>query len=352
MNIASNGRDDPTIAWIVDDEVVVAQLDPESGSLTGERDVSGSRAPVRHPIERPALAVRPDGLVDVAFTSFAAGGGSVYYTTWDGQTAAEPALLSGAPLPETNLVHMTLTADGLPVVSWLEDSTLSVAVSHNGSLQEIESVDELVCDCCNQAPLTFADTLVVAYRDLEVIDGLDVRDVVLTRSEQGGTKFGAPIRIADDPWQISGCPFSGPSAVVIGDEMVVAWMDARQSVHPDQDSSTIWVDRSNDGGASFGPDLALTDAGLHRWPVLAVDSAENLHVVWVTQGTEGGIVHAASADRGKSFGATRSLVPYSSDGGSPRAPSIVAAGRYLFLTWADNNGGSVAAWPIESLSAG
>jgi hypothetical protein len=134
--------------------------------------------------------------------------------------------------------------------------------------------------------------------------------------------------------------------------MVVAWMDARQVAHPNQDSSTIWVDRSSDGGATFGKDLALTNGGFHRWPVIAVDDQEHLHLVWVTQGVEGGIVYSRSMDGGRSFGDTLTLVSYSEEAGSPRAPSVSVVDGRLFLTWADNNGGNVAAWPIASLIEG
>jgi hypothetical protein len=348
-NVATNGTDAPIVAWIAGDEVVVATLDLGLGELAMQTDVSGDTKPVRHPIERPALGVRPDGTSDIAFIEPSDGGGSVYHTTWDGEVTGVPSLVSGPPLPETNLVHMTHDPDGFPVLSWLEDSTLSVARYEDGSLVEFERVDDLTCDCCHQAPLFVGNSLVVAYRDLVLVDDVAIRDVSVVRSAADETNFGAPVLVADDHWELMGCPFSGPSAVTVDGDLVVAWMDARQSVHPDQASSTIWVDRSADEGITFGVDLPVTDGGIHRSPVMAVDGQDRLHLVWVTQGMEAGLSYAMSMDGGRSFGDIRALVSYSADTGSPKSPSMVVHDGSLIMTWVDNRGGNVAVWALDDL---
>lgn len=114
VNVTSNG-DELALGWITHDEVMVARLDPGTGDLAGERAVNGSVTPIAHPIERPALAFRDDGTLDVAFTSLVGGGGSVYLSTDGG----EPEPISGPARPETNLVHMTTAPDGSLWMAWL-----------------------------------------------------------------------------------------------------------------------------------------------------------------------------------------------------------------------------------------
>jgi len=133
------------------------------------------------------------------------------------------------------------------------------------------------------------DDPVAFYRDQELTAEGTVRDVVARWSADGGSTYSSVVGIADDHWYLEGCPFSGPSALQIDGEIVVTWMDGRQSIHPEQDSTTIWIDNSSDGGRTFGPDRALSDGGIHRWPMLARDRNGVLHIVWESQGNDGGI---------------------------------------------------------------
>jgi len=348
VNVASNGEHFPVVAWTSPGMVSVAELDLDRAQIGPGTDVSGEIDPFPHPIERPAIAIRRSGEVDIAFTTLVGGGGSVYRTSWDREAAEPPTLVSGAPRPETVLVHAAHTPDGALVLSWLEDSTLSIAIPDaDGMLIELEMVDDLTCDCCNPVPVVSGDELVVAYRDLERSGTATFRDVVIVRTEDGGVNF-EMVPVADDRWDLNACPFSGPAVVSSGGELVVAWMDARQSVHPDQSSSTIWVDRSTDGGRNFGDDLAVSRTGINRWPVLAVDETGTLHIVWEMQGPDGGILYAYSTDGGRSFSPPSVLVSHQPGSGAPGVPSVVVHHRRLIVSWTDATGGHVAVWDLDT----
>lgn len=344
LSVAGARDGDAVVAWKTETAVLIARFDPDSGELSQPTEVQGADRPFAHPIERPAVAVDDSGTVHVAFTAHAEGGGSVVYRTWDGTAVGGPGVISGEARPETNLVHITL-GDGGPVLSWLEDSTLSVGFGEGSIVAEVESVDDLTCDCCNPAPLVLSDGLFVGYRDRDLVDGEVVRDVTVVRSADG-LEYSPPLRVADDHWFLDACPFSGPSAIDLDGTIVMAWMDARQSVHPDQRGTTIWVDRSIDGGATFGTDLAVSGPGIHRWPVMAVDAKGAVHLVWETQGADGGILHAVSLDGGRSFGSPRTLVR--SDR-APRTPSVDVHGEALIVTWVDSTGGQVARYDLGDL---
>ena len=341
-NVATNGTDSPVVVWITADHVMASTLDLTAGELVETREVDGGVVPIAHPIERPAVAVRGDGSVDIAFTSFQGSGASVFYVG----NGSQPVVISGDPKVETNLVHVALVDDS-PVWAWLEASTLSVGITGSGTVTERELVDDETCDCCNPVPTMAGDALVISYRDFDTVDGEIVRDVVAIASTDGGDSFGEVVAVADDHWFIAGCPFSGPSSIVIGDELIVAWMDGRQSVHPDQQTSSIWVDRSSDGGATFGTDVEVTRDGLNRWPVMGVDDNGIVHMVWETAGADGGLSYATSSDDGRTFQVRDLLVSRSpGDGGAPTSPSIAIQEDLLIVTWATSGVGHVGVWRI------
>lgn len=344
MNLGSNGIDPPIIAWITDEEVFVASLDLAAERLIGPMVVSSGVVPFAHHLERPAVSVRANGAIDVAFTALSDSGGSVYWTHLVNDGRAEPQRISGEPMPETNLVHSTVDPAGGIALAWLEDSTLSVATMEGDQLEEIENVDDLTCDCCNPVPWFFGDRLLIAYRDLDRTGEGTVRNVSAIASDDRGATFGPVIGIADGDWFIEGCPFTGPSIVEVSDRIVVAWMDARQVDHPDQHSSSIWVDVSHDGGASFGPDVQVTGEGLNRWPVMAVDGDGLIHLVWERRGSDAGLYHVTSSDDGSSFSPAQLLVDAAA--GQPRSPSVIVHGNVLIVSWTVPDGGRVAAWNI------
>lgn len=351
VNVADSPRGDAVASWTTADGVYIGRLTTQPVGMGEPLGVSGDLVPVAHAIERPALSVGPDDVVHVAFTAPADAGsmmhaGSVHYVTVIDDRPSAPTRISGEPRPETNLVHMS-PIDDVPVLAWLEDSSLSLALHDHGGPAEIEGVDELTCDCCNPVPIGTGDRIVVAYRDqLRTDDGV-IRDVVVTTSDDGTTWSDARL-VADDHWFLDGCPFSGPSVATVGDTYLVVWMDGRQSVHPDQDGTTIWIDRSLDGGETFGHDLALTEDGIHRWPSIAVGLDETVHVVWETQASDGGITYSSSSDLGLEFTTPHLLLPNTTDSGPRRTPSVVVRGDHLIVSWIDRSGGHVAVFTLGS----
>jgi hypothetical protein len=251
------------------------------------------------------------------------------------------AVVSGDARPETALVQMIATSDGGSVLSWLEDSTLSVATGMPDAVIEHENVDDLTCDCCHPVPIELADGIGVGYRDLERGSEGVVRDIRFVRGMVTG-QFGEPVEVADDRWFLDACPLSGPTLGTIDGEVMIAWMDARQSIHPDQSSSSIWFDRSVDGGKSFGPDLRLTEhEAVHGTPSMAVDPGGVLHLVWEHQtAEESSIEYTRSTDGGDTFAETQAVVRSASNT-APREVSLAVSGGHLLISWVDGDGGHI-----------
>ncbi len=80
-----------------------------------------------------------------------------------------------------------------------------------------------------------------------------VRDIVIAASQDRGATWTAPALVSNDKWQIDGCPHSGPSLILRGNELVIAWFSA-----PDDRSRLFWSS-SLDGGLHFAPRRELAE---------------------------------------------------------------------------------------------
>ena len=329
--------------WADGNELRVAEVDPLNASAQRPVVISGPEGVINHPLERPAMAIAADGQIHVAWITAA---GNVRLATLSGGTVASSEVISGEVRNETALVQMIVTAEGQPVVSWLEDSTLSVATGD--PVVEHEMVDDLTCDCCHPVPIQTDDDVGIGYRDLEHRSDGVVRDIAFITGSLAATSFTAPVVVADDPWYLDACPLSGPTLAVDGDNLLVSWMDARQSIHPDQSSSSIWFDWSGDGGHTFGTDVRLTsDDATYRTPSMVVDPAGTIHLVWERRTPEESTLeYTSSADGGQTFSKPRSLVAGDEESGVPREAALIFVGEQMLVSWADGEGGHIGVWPL------
>jgi hypothetical protein len=76
------------------------------------------------------------------------------------------------------------------------------------------------------------------------------RDMVVAVSREGGESFGSPVRVAEDDWQIAGCPHTGPQLLQADDRLYVAWFTAGNNREPG-----VQLSWSDDGAKSFAPAL-------------------------------------------------------------------------------------------------
>src|SRR5215831_1210503 len=87
--------------------------------------------------------------------------------------------------------------------------------------------------------------------------GRSTTDVMFTRSTDGGLTFSAPLRINDDPTPQSKWHWFGTFSVAPNGRLDAVWYDNRNA---NNDDSQLFYSWSTDGGLTWAPNVAVSDA--------------------------------------------------------------------------------------------
>jgi hypothetical protein len=307
--------------------------------VTGEVKALVSR------LERPALATGSGGRVVVSWLEMTETHETrIWYTRSEdnGRRFTEPMLVGRSQAHETTMVRAALAAQGT-FLSWLQDGALQLVHDKGQAEPEALVVDHLVCDCC-QPSLLVGERLLIAYRNVEQLNGDTTRDMYVAASTDGGVHFEKPVRVSDAPWYLNACPISGPAIAGDSQHVYVAWMDGRADDTGTGARGDVWIARSDDGGRSFGANVRVNprEEGYHNLPTLVVDSTGRLHIAWeAVEGEQAHILYSTSTDAGLSFAPPRSIV-LETDKGRPSQAALVAHPDGLItIAWVDRGGAHV-----------
>jgi hypothetical protein len=167
------------------------------------------------------------------------------------------------------------------------DIRVGRSVDRGMSFEVSTIVDSVACPCCRTAVTVGPDGKVyVAWRKL--YPG-SIRDIALSRSDDGGRSFTSPERIHADEWTIDGCPHHGPSLAVAADGSVHAvWYTGKEGAS----GSAHAV--SNDAGRTFRVEdrIVFTEGTETTRPSLALTPEGKAVVVaeeWKTDGNRVGV---------------------------------------------------------------
>lgn len=230
-----------------------------------------------------------------------------------------------------NFHALHAAADGGIIAAWLDgregQSAAFLARSDDGGSTWGTNVRISLgeaCPCCRTAIASAADGSVwVAWRT--VLAG-DVRDIVVARSRDGGRTFAEAKRVHADDWVFPGCPHAGPSLMTDArGRLHIAWWTGKEG------RAAAWYARADDG-EHFGTPVALSAIGTPR-PVhvqLAV-SGDTVVAAWDDDTGDGMRVRLRrSIDGGASFGREEVL----SDAGEVATFPVVGLGRRgLTVAW-------------------
>ena len=323
----------------------VARSDDGGLSFSEPVLASGTTHALVTPFERPTVAAEANGMVAVSWLEQDGERTTVWVARSSDGAASFSAPEQVAVSSEFETTMARLAAPPPTVaVAWLQGGGLWIGRSA-GEAYQLSEVDGLVCECCQPAAYLDGERLVLAYRNLEHAGGVDTRDIFVAVSDDGGASFREPARVSDQPWRINACPISGPAIAAAQGRLYVAWMDGRADTAQDGTRGDIFVAASDDGGASFGPNVRVNPAevGYHNLPALGAGPDGRLHIAW--EGDEGGptsIFYSSSADGGASFTAPRALATQDDERGRPRGAALaIDAEGAVHIAWIDRLGGHV-----------
>jgi hypothetical protein len=192
--------------------------------------------------------------------------------------------------------------------------------------QELSKVEELivdgwVCDCCQTDVIVYDGAPVVVYRNR---GDLEIRDISIARFDDGLWHSSA---VAEDGWQINGCPVNGPGIDVEEGVMAVAWFTA----HPED---RVYLAFSLDGGRSFGAKVLVSNnRPVGRVDVLVTAAGDAL-VSWLEMGS--GALNVARVQQDGETGEPIAIAKMATHRGAG-FPQMVQNRDSLVFAWTDTS---------------
>lgn len=340
--LAVGGDGAALVAWITgghgSNTLLLAR--PGDGGQPVRVNPPGTSVDALH--QAPGLAVGPGGEVYVTWSATKPKPEGVLFASdlylsrsLDGGRTFEPPLRVNDDRPIAHSFEgLAVAPDGTVLVGWIDSregprrtGTYVARVADRGA--RLERVTRLgdgeTCVCCRVSVSAGpGDAAAVAWR--KVFPG-DVRDMVLSRSGDGGRTFGAATLVHADGWTITACPHRGGQVAA----------DARGRLY------AVWYTE----GAAGRPDvlLAVAPAGrrfgtpqrVHTWtaslpdqPRLAVDGSGRGIVVWEdSTAVRRRILLRSIVQGGRSLGPVRAL----SRAIKAWAPAVAVAPDGFLVAW-------------------
>jgi hypothetical protein len=308
---------------------------PRGGGWSESRGIAQGRDWFVNWADFPSLAALPDGALFAHWLE-KSGPGTYAYDVRVSVSGDGGKKWSTPVVPHTDrsqaehgFVSMspsTPTAMGLVWIDGRKASEMSLmhgTVGADGRAGAETVLDDRVCDCCQTAMVHAEGATVVVYRDRSASE---VRDIAVVRF--AGGRWSEPRRVANDGWEMNGCPVNGPALAAAGARVAVAWFTAADEV------PRVKVAFSEDSAASFAPPIVVDDGRpLGRVGVVFLGDGRAL-VSWLEQAERGAElrVRRVTADGLRDKPLT---VADSSGARSSGFPRMVESDGEVILAWRD-----------------
>lgn len=254
-------------------------------------------------------------------------------STDQGRTWTRPVTINDATEFGSHNFHaLTAAPGGILLATWLDGregySGVWMSLSKDGgkSWQPNRPIySHPTCPCCRTSvAVAPSGTIYVAWR--AILPG-DIRDVVITRSDDGGRSWAHPVRPWSDDWVYPGCPHAGPSMKVDHKGGVhVAWWTGKEG------EAGVYYARSADRGGTFtAQPIATGERARPAHVQLALAPTGSVYVGW-DDGLRAlpRILVRRSRDGGRSFDHEELL---SEPGVAAAFPVLAVYGDSIAVAW-------------------
>jgi len=222
-----------------------------------------------------------------------------------------------------------MAEDGLDVAHGGSQSggmTLRSVIIDHGPTQPT-LIDDLVCDCCQTDVALGPDGPIAVYRNRTTDE---IRDIYITRAVDNQWQPAKPV--ANDGWEIAGCPVNGPAIAVDGSDVAVAWFTGANDV------PRVRLATSSDKGIAFSAPIDI-DVGL---PVGRVDveslGGGDVAVSWLRTGADQqGELCVSIISKTGDIGPEQ-VVAKTSTARLSGFPQMMRSGDDLVFAWTDTSG--------------
>jgi BNR repeat-like domain len=182
-----------------------------------------------------------------------------------GQSFEKPVRVNDNPSPSFHgFASLAVGQKGEVYVAWLDgrenpenpgtfDIYTARSTDKGATFGPNIRVGRSACPCCRPyVTIGKNDEVFIAWR--KVFPG-SIRDMVVSASKDSGQSFPQLTRVAEDGWQIQGCPESGASMLFAKNRLYVTWMTGGSN-----NRARVKLSWSDDAGTSFhSPIVAAKD---------------------------------------------------------------------------------------------
>jgi hypothetical protein len=227
-----------------------------------------------------------------------------------GRTWTIPVTVNdGTEFGSHNFHALTAAPDGSLLATWLEarQGKSGVWLSRSTDGGRTWSANQAIysdptCPCCRTSVAVAGDgSMYVAWR--AILPG-DVRDVVVTRSRDGGRTWNKPVRVREDGWVYPGCPHAGPSLKVDAQGVVhIGWWTGKEG------KAGVYYARSDDGAQTFSSqEIAVGTRARPAHVQVALAGDGRVFMAWDDGLSDmPRVLLRRSADGGRTFGSIEAL---------------------------------------------
>jgi hypothetical protein len=213
----------------------------------------------------------------------------------------------------------------------------ATTIAPDGNIGDEVRLDARVCECCPTTAVATASGALVAYRDRS---HREVRDIAVARLHKG--VWQPPALVHADNWKIDACPVNGPAVAASGDHVALAWFTA------EGDKPRVNVAFSDDGGTRWGAPIRVDEAkSLGRVDTVLLDDGRAV-VLWMEHLDSGSELRArivAPTGARDSYVTIASMAANRQSGYA----RMVRTGHDLVFAWVSNNPTSQVTTAVSSL---